>query len=94
MGCHDILGMFSGNDSVGNVLWEQCSGNGSKLLQGRFRFDIWKHFFTKRLGKHWNRLLTEVVDGQSLSVFKTHLDNALKNMLEHLVSPEVVKQLE
>ncbi|KAK4831116.1 hypothetical protein QYF61_015419 [Mycteria americana] len=56
-------------------------GNGSKLHQGRFRLDIRKHFCTKRVVKHWNRLPREVVDAPSLSVFKRHLDNAVNNML-------------
>ena len=56
-------------------------GNGSKLHQGRFRLDIRKHFFTKRVLKHWNRLPREEVDAPSLSVSKRHLDNALNNML-------------
>ncbi|KFP04369.1 hypothetical protein N300_13488, partial [Calypte anna] len=47
---------------------------GSKLHQGRFRLDIRKHFFTKRLVKDCNRLPREVVDAPSLSVFKRHLD--------------------
>ena len=56
-------------------------GNGSKLHQGRFRLDIRKHFFTERELKPWSRLLGEVVDAPSLSVFKKHLDNALNNVL-------------
>ncbi|KFV50257.1 hypothetical protein N341_12611, partial [Tyto alba] len=54
--------------------------NSSKLHQGRFRLDIRKHFFNKRVAKHWNRLPREVADAPSLSVFKRHVDNALSNM--------------
>jgi len=51
------------------------------MHQGRLRLDIRKRFFTERVVKHWNRLLGEVVDVPSLSVFKRYLDNALSNML-------------
>ena len=43
-------------------------GNGSKLHQGRFRLDIRKPFFTKRLVKNWNKLSRVVVHDRSLSV--------------------------
>lgn len=36
---------------------------------------------------------SEVANAPSLSVFKGHLDNALNNILEFLVSPELVRQL-
>jgi len=60
---------------------DRTHGKGSKLHQGRFSLDIRKHFFTKKVCKHWNRLPREVVDAAGLSMFKRHLDNALNNVL-------------
>ena len=56
-------------------------GSGFKLEEGRFRLDIRKKFFTVRVVRHWNRLLSKVVEAPSLEVFKARLDGALSNLI-------------
>jgi len=51
--------------------------NGLKWLQRRFRSNITKNFFTKRVAKYWNTLSKELVESPSLEVFKRHVDMVL-----------------
>jgi len=47
-----------------------------KLHQGMFKLNTRKNFVTKRVVRHRNRLLREVVESPSLEVFKKHVDMA------------------
>jgi len=64
----------------------RAGGNGFKLRQGRFRFDIRGKVFTQRVVMHWNGLPKEAVDAPSLEAFKARLDVALGSLVSWLVT--------
>jgi len=61
---------------------DRTRSNGFKLKEGRFRLDIRKNFFTRRVVKHWNGLPRGPVDAPSPEAFKARLDGALSNLIE------------
>lgn len=44
------------------VINNRTRGKNLELLQGKFRLDTKKYFFTERIAKHWNDLLREIVE--------------------------------
>lgn len=74
--CQEVgLGSFS------QVTSRKSRRSGLQLHQGRFRLDVRKNFFIKRVVKHWNRQPRNWwVETPSLEVFQ-RMDVALKDMV-------------
>jgi len=68
-----------GDRLFSKVCCSRTRGNDFRVKDGRFRLDIRKKSFTRRVVKHWNTLPREVVDALSLETYKVHFDGALSN---------------
>ena len=55
-------------------------------LEGRFRLEMRRKFFTQRVVRHWNSLPREVVDAPALEAFKARLDATLGSLLYWLAT--------
>ena len=56
-------------------------GNGFKLEEGRFRWDIRKKLFTVRVVRHWNTLPSKAGDDPTLKSFKARVDGDVRNLV-------------
>jgi len=75
-GCNEAgVGLFS------QVTSDRTRGNGLRVHQGRFRWDIRRNFFTESVVRLWNRLPREMVESPSLELLKKCVYIALWDMV-------------
>ena len=70
----------------GNQLFTQedsdrTRGNGFRLMEVRFRWNVQRKLFSDRAVRCWHRLPREVVETPSLGVVKARLDGVLGNLI-------------
>ena len=68
-------------DFLTRACGDRTRGNGFKLKEEKFRFDIREKFFTMRMVRPWPRLPREAVAAPSLEGRKARLDRALSSLI-------------
>ena len=73
---------------------DRTRGNGLKLIEGKFRLDIRRIFFTQRVVRYWKRLNRTVVDAPSQEVLKAMLEGDLCTLIYWLTTLRIAYGLE
>lgn len=68
-----------GDNCFIRVCCNRARGSGFKLKEGRFRLSLRKKVLIRKVMKHWQRFLREMVEAPSLETFQARLDEALSN---------------
>jgi len=71
----DMVQFFEFSDTGYNL-----RSHSKTLTVNRCRLDSRKYFFSNRVVHHWNKLMQEIVDAQSVNVFKNRLDRHWQDM--------------